>query len=199
MYTSMLIIGPCNPGTGQRLRKFLTGLGFTRYPLVKDRAANAQDIIARADAEGGIPITLLWDGKERIVQRLEDLFQADTLPGRRYLLLTPSDVASAIVSDWIERSPDFDPDNERLLVISEEDLCSDTVVTTARMHLTTSHAGYLGRRQPQVGSGSTAGQRPDPAPITELPGSPERNVGNIVPSDMRDGKIKIKKNKPPHF
>ena len=62
----------------------------------------------------------MWDARKPSVQLVADLLTADTLPGRPYLFIAPTDVVAAVIAEELEeRAPhNFD----RVLVTSLPEL-----------------------------------------------------------------------------
>jgi hypothetical protein len=190
LYHLIVIVGSCGPEVAEPLSGFLSSLGIGQRYLIKSPDSTPAEIIARADAEGGVPIVTIWNERTRSAPFLEELLHADTLPGRAHFLIVPSDMVSTIVAEQLEQSASYDPEHPRVLVLSLQDLTLATVREMVRLHLSHSCASYLGRPQ--------QARRIAPAPITAL-SIAERNVNDIDRRVMQRGMFYVQLLRIPRF
>jgi len=187
MYTCGVVIARRDPVICVPISDALIAAGMTTQRLVT-RDERSEEIIARADAEGGVPIIVMWDARKPSVQLVCDLLTCDTLPGRPYVFIAPTDVVAAVISEELEARVPHSV--ERVLVVNLPDLSLATTHELLRMHLSRSCASYLGR--PRKARGVA------PAPITEMPVG-ERNINNIDRRIMQRGMFRVQALRIPRF
>lgn len=187
MYTCALILARRDPTLCQPISDALTALGVNLQRLVT-RDERPEEIIARADAEGGVPIIAMWDERKNTERFVADLLTCDTLPGRPYVLIAPNDVVAAVIAEELDARVPYH--SERVLVVNLLDLESPTTRELLRMHLSRTCASYLGRTPRTRGVA--------PAPVTDMPVG-ERNINNIERRVMQRGMFKIATLRTPRF
>lgn len=187
MYTNGIVIARRDPVLCLPISEALSAAGMVTQRLVT-RDERPEEIIARADAEGGVPIIVMWDARKPSVLLVADLLTCDTLPGRPYVFIAPTDVVAAVIAEELEaRAPhSFD----RVLITSLPELSLATTRELLRMHLSRACASYLGR--PRRARGVA------PAPITEMPLG-ERNINNIDRRIMQRGMFRVQALRIPRF
>jgi hypothetical protein len=186
-YTCGLVVARRDPTICQPISEALMAVGMTTQRLVT-RDERPEEIIARADTEGGVPILVVWDARKPSLQLMQDLLACDTLPGRPYIMVSPSDVIGAVIAEELDQR--LLESTDRVLVVSLPDLSLASTQELLRMHLSRSCASYLGR--PRRARGIA------PAPITEMPVG-ERNINNIERRVMQRGMFKVQALKIPRF
>lgn len=192
-YSSIVIVGPCGPEVGKSLSEFLASVGIPSPQLIKNADAGAIDIIALADAEGGVPILILWHERMDEMRLIQELLYADTLPGRSYILITPSDTLHAILEERLEEEPGYNPEDPRVLVFSLKDLELASVRETVKLHLAThSCASHLGRTSHARREGVRV------ALVTQLPVA-EREINRIDGRVIQRGMFRVQALKIPRF
>ncbi len=187
MYTCGIVIARRDPVICLPISEALSAVGMASQRLVT-RDERPEEIIARADAEGGVPIIVMWDARKPSVQLVADLLTCDTLPGRPYIFIAPTDVVAAVIAEELEARVPHSV--ERVLVVPLPDLSLATTRELLRMHLSRSCASYLGR--PRKARGVA------PAPITEMPVG-ERNINNIDRRVMQRGMFRVQALRIPRF
>ena len=187
MYTCGVVIARRDPVICLPIGEALVAAGVTTQRLVT-RDERAEEIIARADAEGGAPIIVMWDARKPSVQLVCDLLTCDTLPGRPYVFVAPTDVLASVISEELETRVPHSV--ERVLVVNLPDLSLETTHALLRMHLSRACASYLGR--PRKARGVA------PAPITEMPVG-ERTIHNIDRRIMQRGMFRVQALRMPRF
>jgi hypothetical protein len=187
MYTSAIILARRDPTLCQPISDALTAVGIALQRLVT-RNERPEEIITRADAEGGVPIVAMWDERKNTTRFIVDLLTCDTLPGRPYVLIAPNDVVAAMIGEELDaRAPDH---SERVLVVNLLDLETATTRALLNMHLSRTCASYLGRTPRTRGVA--------PAAVTDMPVG-ERNINNIERRVMQRGMFKIAVLRTPRF
>ncbi len=187
MYTCGIVIARRDPVICLPISEALSDAGITAQRLVT-RDERPEEIIARADAEGGVPIIVMWDARKPSVQLVADLLTCDTLPGRPYVLIAPTDVVAAVIAEELEARAPHSVD--RVLVVNLPELSLASTRELLRMHLSRACASYLGR--PRRARGVS------PAPITEMPVG-ERNINNIDRRVMQRGMFRVQALRIPRF
>lgn len=184
---SGVVIAPRDPAVCQPIHEAFSAVGFPSLCLVS-RVDRPEEVIARADAEGGVPIILAWSERGATMRFVADLLTCDTLPGRRYVLIAPSEVMASMLSEELEASEPIHA--ERVLVLGISELGEATARELLAMHLSWSCASYLGR--PRRARGVA------PAPITEMPMA-ERVINNIERRNMQRGAFRVQALRTPTF
>jgi hypothetical protein len=187
MYTNGIVIARRDPVLCLPISEALVAAGMTSQRLVT-RDERPEEIIARADAEGGVPIIVMWDARKPSVQLVADLLTSDTLPGRPYLFIAPTDVVAAVIAEELEAKTPYSFD--RVLVTNLPELSLSSTRELLRMHFSRACASYLGR--PRKARGVS------PAPITEMPLG-ERNINNIDRRNMQRGMFRVQALRVPRF
>jgi hypothetical protein len=187
MYTSAVILARRDPVFCQPIGDVLTAFGITLQRLVTCDE-RPEEIIARADAEGGVPIVAMWDERRKTERLIVDLLTCDTLPGRPYVLIAPNDVVAAMVAEELDARAPYN--NDRVLVVNLLDLDTTATRELLRLHLSRTCASYLGR--------PTRARGVAPAPVTDMPVG-ERTINNIERRAMQRGMFKIAALRTPRF
>lgn len=187
MYTCGLVLAKRDPALCQPISDALTAVGVVLQRLVT-RDERPEEIIARADAEGGVPIFVMWDERRKTEQFIADLLTCDTLPGRPYVLFTPDDVVAAVAAEELDAAAPYG--SERVLVVNLQEVDSATTRELLRLHLSRACASYLGRTPRTRGVA--------PAPVTDMPVG-ERNINNIERRAMQRGMFRIAALRTPRF
>lgn len=182
-----LVVAGRDTGACKPIADALEAIGVVRQRLVT-RIGRADEIVSRADAEGGVPILLTTDACNRSIALLAEMIAWDALPGRAYVLVAPSDVAAALAAEDLERALPHSVD--RVLVCSLEDLERATTRELLRLHLSHTCASYLGR--------SPRAPRVQPAPVTEMPFG-ERVINHIERRAMQRGMFNVAAPRVPRF
>jgi hypothetical protein len=184
---SALIVAGRDPAVCRPISEALTAVDVVVQRLVS-RVVRAEEIVSRADAEGGVPIVLSSTACEHAIPLLAEMIACDALPGRAYVLVAATDVTAAVAAEDVERAL---PDSvDRVLVTSLSDLSHASTRDLLRMHLSRACASYLGR------SPRTA--RVLPAPVTEMPFG-ERVINEIDRRAMQRGMFKVSAPRVPRF
>jgi hypothetical protein len=187
IFASGLVIARRDPILCQPIHEALTASGIASLRLVT-RYDRPEEVIARADTEGGVPIVVMWEEQRQNTRLIADLITCDTLPGRPYVLVVPSDVIAAVSSEELDTLVPHS--TERVLVVSIGDLGTPATRELLRLHLSRTCASYLGRTRRTRGIA--------PAPITEMPVG-ERNINNIERRIMQRGMFRVAALRIPRF
>jgi hypothetical protein len=168
--------------------KVLIELGIERVVLVT-KYHSPMELIKRADAEGGVPIVLIWqEPHDKFVQTASSVLDSNTLPGRPIFLMAPHEEAEAfLVADMGEVIREY-----RAEILNQVELGKPGVVRELlRRHLLKAPASYLGIKQQD--------RNATPAPVTTPPNEGERNVNNIERRIMQRGMFHVKPLRTPRF
>lgn len=169
------------------LAEALARLGATQ-PRFVSQVERAEEIISRADTEGGTPILLGWSACKDPTQLLTEMLSVDTLPNRAYVLFAGDDALASVASERLDaRVPHG---TERVLVVNLAELGSPVLLDHLRLHLSRACASYLGRTRRLRAA--------RPAPLTELPGD-ERNINGIDRRVMQRGMFRVAALRIPRF
>lgn len=187
MHTCGLILATRDPILCQPISEALTAVGLVIQRLVT-RDERPEEIIARADAEGGVPIIAMWNTHRRTERFIAELLTCDTLPGRPYVLIAPNDVVAALLAEEIDAY--IPHSSERVLVVNLQELSSPTTRELLRLHLSRTCASYLGRTPRTRGVA--------PAPVTDMPVG-ERNINDIDRRVMQRGMFRVAALRTPRF
>ncbi len=187
MHTCALVLAKRDPALCQPVSDALGAVGLVIQRLVR-RHERPEEVIARADAEGGVPIVAVWDDRRRTERFIAEMLTCDTLPGRPYVLIAPNDVVAALIAEELEACAPHSHD--RVLVVSLGDLDGAATRELIRLHLSRICASYLGRTPRTRGIA--------PAPVTDMPVG-ERNINNIERRVMQRGMFKVAALRMPRF
>lgn len=169
------------------LTEVLAALGMNQPKLVS-QVGRPEEIISRADTEGGTPILVGWSACEDPVHLVAEMLSIDTLPGRPYVIFAPSDLLAAMGSERVEAMVPHA--HERVLVINLADIDSAVLQDLLRLHLSRACASYLGRTRKLRAA--------RPSPLTDLPLA-ERNINGIDRRVMQRGMFRVAALRVPRF
>lgn len=184
-----VIIGRLCHELGTKLHKLFSEAGAPILHVIRGYERPGE-ILARADAEGGVPIILVWNEQASIVALFEALVQSDPLPGRTYVLIAPSRVVGSLINEELDAVPNRAIDDRSVLVISHEDLDDPLTLVTVKLAFERAPASYIGRPSHDRGV--------KPAPITDPPIG-ERNINNIDRRVMQRGMFRVTALRIPRF
>lgn len=165
----------------------LAALGMNQ-PRIVSQVGRAEEIISRADTEGGTPILLGWTACDDPIHLLAEMVSIDTLPGRPYVLFAPTDLLAALASERVEAVVPHAHD--RVLVINLADIESAVLQDLLRLHLSRACASYLGRTRKLRAA--------RPSPLTDLPVA-ERSINGIDRRVMQRGMFRVAALRVPRF
>lgn len=177
----VVVIGELDWELEYDLKSLLNSVGIALIKPLRVGCTEPEDIIARADTEGGTPIIMIWHERLYDTALLEALMTQDTLPGRQYILIVPSDQILCTCAEELEKGIQH-AQGRSALIINKADLTLTHTRTTVGLHLSYSPAAYLGRYKPR--------NKRRVAALTELP-SQERDVGGIHRRNMQRGMFRI--------
>jgi hypothetical protein len=161
------------------------GLGLQRLVT---RFEDPDALLARADAEGGVPVAVTWDAGGDGVDLLVRLLLRDHFHSRPYVLVVPTDVVAGMAAEELERAA---PDGaERVLVVTLGDLGSLGTQQLMNMHVERARPSVLGLEPARL--------RAVPAQVTDFPHT-ERGVANIDRRAMQRGAFKVQALRTPRF
>lgn len=184
---SALVVASRDPAVCRPISEALTAVDVVVQRLVS-RIGRAEEVVSRADTEGGVPIVVSSSATPHAIHLLAEMIGCDALPGRPYVFVTDDDVTASLAAEDIERA--LPHSTERVLVTSLTDLGLETTRELLRMHLSRACASYLGR--------SPRAARVLPAPVTEMPFG-ERVINDIDRRAMQRGQFKLDALRLPRF
>ncbi len=184
---SALIVAGRDLSLCRPLGEALARAGVAVQRLVT-RTDHAEEIITRADADGSVPIVVLWNANGNGVAFVEELLACDTLPGRPYLLVAPNDIVASLAAESIERTlPDA---MDRVLTVNIDDLETNATHELLQLHLSRMCASHIDL--------PGAGPRATPAHVTDMPVG-ERVINNIDRRSMQRGIFTVEALRVPRF
>ncbi len=185
--TCGLVVAVRDPSICRPIAEALYAAGLVTQRLVT-QISNAEEIITRADAEGGVPIIVAHSSRIDGVKLVCELLACDTLPARPYVLVAPDDVLASLAAEQLEAAVPHSV--ERVQVVSMTDLIGQSTRDLLKLHFSRACVSYLGRT-PRIA-------RAAPAPITEMPIG-ERNIYDIDRRVMQRGMFKVAALRVPRF
>ncbi len=166
----------------------LRDLGIEQIMLVT-KYDIPMELIKRADAEGGVPIVLIWqEPHHEFVEVARSLLDSNTLPGRPIFLVAPDEEAeSLLVQDMGEVIREY---HSAEILLQTALMNEGWARELMRSHLFKAPACYLGPKRQD--------RNATPAPAT-IPPNEERRVNNIERRVMQRGMFKIQLLRTPRF
>ncbi len=182
-----LVVAGRDPAICRPIAEALYAAGVVVQRLVT-HVGNVEEVITRADAEGGVPIIVVHSARIDGVKLVCELMACDTLPARPYVLVAPDDVQASLAAEQLETAVPHSV--ERVQVVAMGDLSAQTTRDLLKMHLSRACVSYLGRTP------RTA--RAAPSPVTDMPIG-ERNIYDIDRRVMQRGMFKVAALRVPRF